>query len=213
MMQGKFISIEGSEGAGKSTALQFISDYLLHKKIEIVLTREPGGTPVAEEIRKILLHTAGDEILQPETELLLMFACRSQNISHCILPALQAGKWVISDRFIDASYAYQAGGRDMNIHDVEALDHIIVDDLYPDLTLLLDISVDQGMARTELRGTEKDRIEQEKLDFFERVRAAYLERARQDPNRIKIIDASQSLPMVQNQMRNVLDDFFARQIQ
>ena len=213
MMQGKFITIEGSEGAGKSTALAFIREYFAKAHIDVILTREPGGTPIAEEIRKILLHQSHTETLQPETELLLMFACRAQNIAHCILPALQSGKWVVSDRYVDASYAYQGGGREMDAHDIEAIDNIVVDDLYPDLTLLLDVPVETGFARADKRGTQKDRIEQEKIEFFDRVRAAYLERAKQDPARIKIIDASQPLDMVQEQIHKVLDEFRMRQLQ
>lgn len=205
MTRGKFITIEGTEGAGKSTALHFIQEYLEHAHREVVITREPGGTEIAEEIRKVLLHPARLETMQPETELLLMFAGRAQHISQCILPALNEGKWVISDRYVDASYAYQGGGRGMDIQQIKTLDTLVVGDLYPDLTLLLDIPADQGMKRTENRGSQKDRIEQEKMSFFERVRDVYLERARQDPKRIKVIDASQSVEHVQAQIKKVLD--------
>jgi len=208
MMRGKLITIEGTEGAGKSTALQFIQDYLALAKKETVLTREPGGTEIAEEIRKLLLHPPSSEIMGPKTELLLMFASRAQHINQCILPALQTGNWVVSDRYVDASYAYQGGGRGIPVHQIKTLDQLIVGDLYPDLTLLLDVPADLGFARAEKRGSPKDRIEQEKIDFFVRVRNAYLERAKQDAKRIKIIDASLDLPAVQNQIRKVLDEFF-----
>lgn len=209
MKRGKFITIEGTEGAGKSTALQFIKDYLVKADLEIIVTREPGGTAVAEEIRKILLYPMNSETLQPETELLLMFAGRAQHISRCILPALQSGKWVVSDRYIDASYAYQAGGRGMDLYHIKALDKLVVGNLYPDLTLLLDVPAEIGFARAEQRNTIRDRIEQEKLDFFYRVRSVYLERAKQDPKRIKIIDASLALPAVQANIRKALDDFMS----
>jgi dTMP kinase len=210
MIRGKFITIEGTEGAGKSTALHHIQTYLAKTNNDILLTREPGGTELAEEIRKVLLHPASTETMAPETELLLMFAGRAQHISQCILPALKAGKWLVSDRYIDASYAYQGGGRGIDSHQIETLDNLIVGNLYPDLTLLLDVPADLGLARTETRGSQKDRIEQERIDFFIRVRNVYLARAKQDPNRIKIIDASQSLPLVQDQMSRVLDAFMAR---
>ena len=209
MTRGKFITIEGTEGAGKSTALHYMQTYLAQAGKAILLTREPGGTELAEEIRNILLHPTSTEPMVPITELLLMFAGRAQHISQCILPALQTGKWVVSDRYIDASYAYQGGGRKMDGSQIAMLDKLIVGDLYPDLTLLLDIPADLGVARTEKRG-HKDRIEQERIDFFMRVRDSYLERAKQDPTRIKIIDASQSLPLVQDQIGKALDDFMTR---
>ncbi len=207
MKEGKFITIEGTEGAGKSTALQFIQDYLIQANKQVVLTREPGGTEIAEEIRKILLHSSPQEKMQPETELLLMFAGRAQHIQTCIIPALSAGKWVVSDRYIDASYAYQGGGRGMDWQQIKTLDQLVVKNSHPDLTLLLDIPAELGCARAEKRGAPKDRIEQEKIDFFVRVRNAYLERAKHDPKRIKVIDASRELSAVQVQMRRVLDEF------
>lgn len=207
MKRGKFITIEGTEGAGKSTALQFIQSYLTKAGKEVVVTREPGGTVVAEEIRKILLHPMNSETIQPETELLLMFAGRAQHISRCILPALQSGKWVISDRYIDASYAYQGGGRGIDFYHIKALDKLVVGNFYPDLTLLLDVPAEIGFARAEKRSPIRDRIEQEKIDFFLRVRSVYLDRAKQDPNRIKIIDASLALPVVQANIGKALDTF------
>ncbi|EKD71363.1 MAG: Thymidylate kinase [uncultured bacterium] len=207
MTRGKFITIEGTEGAGKSTALQFIEDYLLNSKINVVVTREPGGTEIAEEIRKVLLYPAGSETMLPQTELLLMFACRAQHLSQCIQPALRKGKWVVSDRYIDASYAYQGGGRGIRLEDIKQLDTMIVGRHYPDLTFVLDISPELGLERAEKRGTQKDRIEQEKIDFFNRVRSQYLMRAKADPERMKVIDASQTITAVHMQIADILKNF------
>jgi dTMP kinase len=207
MAQGKFITIEGTEGAGKSTALQFIKQHLIKAKIDVVWTREPGGTEFAEEIRRLVLHPMSFETIAPETELLLMFAGRAQHMQANIMPALQAGKWVASDRFIDASYAYQGGGRGIDIKQIEMLDQWIVGKHYPDLTILLDIAPHQGFERAEKRGTDKDRIEQEKMEFFNRVRDTYLQRAKADPDRIKVVDASVPLFAVENQIRDILDQF------
>lgn len=210
MPRGKLISIEGTEGAGKSTALQFIKQYLMEANIDVVWTREPGGSEVAEEIRRLVLHPMSYEEITAETELLLMFAARAQHMKTTILPALNAGKWVATDRFIDASYAYQGGGRGIDINYISLLDKWIVNTCYPDLTLLLDIVPEIGFERAEKRGTDKDRIEQEKMDFFARVRGAYLARAKQEAQRIKIIDASVPLFAVQSQIREVLDAFLTR---
>ncbi|TAK77472.1 MAG: dTMP kinase [Gammaproteobacteria bacterium] len=209
MTPGKLITIEGTEGAGKSTALQFVQDYFVKANQAIVITREPGGTEIAEEIRRVLLYSSKTEAMQPDTELLLMFASRAQHIQQCIVPALSAGTWVVSDRYVDASYAYQGGGRGIDLHKIQTLDQLVVGKVYPHLTLLLDIPVELGVLRTEKRGLPKDRIEQEKKEFFERVRQVYLERAKHDPGRIKIIDASLSLAEVQAQIRSVLDTFMA----
>ena len=206
MTRGKFISIEGTEGAGKSTALDYIANYLAESGLKIVLTREPGGTALSEEIRQLLLHSQ-DETIQPITELLLMFASRAQHLNHCIAPALNQGSWVVSDRYIDASYAYQGGGRGIPVEDILLLDKLVVGEGYPDLTLLLDLPAELGMLRTEKRGVKKDRIEQEKIDFFERVRQVYLKRAKENSDRIKIIDASQPLLDVQKQIHHALDHF------
>ena len=207
MPRGKFISIEGTEGAGKSTAVQFVKKHLQQSKIDVVWTREPGGTQLAEQIRNLLLHPMSYEEMEAETELLLMFAARAQHMKQCIIPALTSGKWVASDRFVDASYAYQGGGRKIKIKHIKSLDHWIVGDFYPDLTLLLDIDPKHGFERAEKRGTDKDRIEQEKMDFFVRIRHAYLKRAKQFPERIKLIDASEPLFIVENQIRGILDVF------
>lgn len=210
MSQGKLISIEGTEGAGKSTALQFIKQYLLDANIDVVWTREPGGTEFAEEIRKLILNPGQFEDVAPETELLLMFAARAQHLNKLILPALNEGRWVASDRFIDASYAYQGGGRGIDMKYITMLDQWIVNSTYPSLTLLLDIAPQQGFERAEKRGTQKDRIEQEAIDFFIRVREVYLQRAKQDPERIKVIDASVPLYAVESQIRDALDAFIKR---
>jgi dTMP kinase len=212
MTRGKFITIEGTEGAGKSTAIKYIRSKILAEKADCVFTREPGGTPIAEEIRKVLLFPASKEVMTPETELLLMFAGRAQHIHQCIEPALHKGKWVVSDRFVDASYAYQGGGRGISIDKIKTLDKLIVGHLYPDLTILLDVPADLGLDRTDQRGGKKDRIEHEKLEFFNRVREAYLERARQQPARIKRVDASQPLAAVQEQLSTILDDFIKRHV-
>lgn len=209
MKLGKFITIEGSEGAGKSTAIKFIQEYFAKLTFDIVLTREPGGTPLAEDIRQVLLSPHHTEKMSSIAELLLMFASRAQHIHQLIQPSLQAGKWVISDRFVDATYAYQGGGRQIDLQQIKALDHLIVKDYYPNLTLLLDIPPELGLARTLQRGAQKDRIEQERIDFFERVRQGYLARAEQDPKRIKVINAAQSLVDVQTDIKTVLDTFIA----
>lgn len=202
--RGKFISLEGSEGAGKSTAMTFIKELLADMGAEIIVTREPGGTEIADEIRKVLLFPGTDEKMSSMTELLLMFASRAQHIEKCIEPALRAGKWVLSDRYVDASYAYQGGGRGMPTSVIEQLDKLVVGSLYPDVTLLLDVPSDVGALRTERRPAEKDRIEQEKIEFFMRIRDVYLERAKKDPARIKIIDGSQTIGAVQSQIGEVL---------
>ena len=162
---------------------------------------------IAEEIRKVLLYPAGSETMLPQTELLLMFACRAQHLSQCIQPALRKGKWVVSDRYIDASYAYQGGGRGIRLEDIKQLDTMIVGRHYPDLTFVLDISPELGLERAEKRGTQKDRIEQEKIDFFNRVRSQYLMRAKADPERMKVIDASQTITAVHMQIADILKNF------
>ena len=196
--RGRFISIEGVEGVGKSTALQFLQQYLTQQQITFVLTREPGGTPIAEEIRKILL-TPHDEVMCPDTELLLMFAGRAQNIAQVVLPALRRGHWVLSDRFTDASFAYQGGGRGIALQHIVELARWVQGDLKPDLTLLLDAPVDVSFARVSSRGA-KDRIETEGVTFFARVRQSYLDLAEREPERFRIIDATQSLVNVQRQL-------------
>jgi dTMP kinase len=199
---GKFISLEGSEGAGKSTAQAFITKYLSAQQIPWITTREPGGTRLSEKIRQLLLQTPEGEsdTIAPLTELLLMFASRSQHISEVIVPALKKGQWVISDRYVDASYAYQVYGRGLPLTTVKALDELVVGRHYPDLTLFLDVAPDIGMQRAESRASSKDRIEQESMDFFARVRQGYLVRAQAAPERIKVIDASVTLLEVEQQV-------------
>ncbi|HEX4974555.1 MAG TPA: dTMP kinase [Pseudomonadales bacterium] len=201
--RGLFITLEGGEGAGKSSNLSFIQTYLSNKQIELVVTREPGGTPLAEEIRALLLQPR-DEKMCENTELLLIFAARAQHIQQVIKPSLQVGQWVLSDRFTDASFAYQGGGRQMNLDTLNILETLVQGELRPDLVILLDVPVEVGMQRAKKRGL-LDRFEQEDLAFFERVRASYLQRAKANPDTYAIIDASQSLAHVQEEIVAVLD--------
>lgn len=207
MRVGRFITLEGGEGVGKSTNLQFIQQLIQQRQLEVVMTREPGGTELAEKIRQLLLekHT---ESITDLAELLLVFAARAQHIQHVILPALKQGIWVLSDRFTDATYAYQGGGRGMDIQTIAWLENTIQGDLRPDLTLLLDAPLEVGMQRARQRG-KLDRFESEQRAFFERVRQAYLQRAAQDKQRYKIIDASQPLSDVQSQIKLAVDALFA----
>lgn len=203
--RGRFITVEGTEGAGKSTNLAFIRDYLRRAGIDFVETREPGGTPLAEEIRTLLL-TPRKERMAEAAELLLVFAARAQHLQTVILPALEAGRWVLCDRFTDATYAYQGGGRGLSTAQIAELEQLVQGTLRPDLTLLLDLPVAQGMARARGRG-ELDRFESERLEFFERVRQSYLARAAEAPERFRVIDAAGSLEAVQAQIRRGLDAF------
>ena len=198
--------MEGSEGAGKSTALQAIQSWANATRIEIAVSREPGGTPLSEKIRDILLDKANVSML-PDTELLLMFAARAQHINEFIKPALEQGKWVICDRFTDATYAYQGGGRGIDIHRIEQMEKWVQGEFRPDLTLLLDLPVKSGLARAGNRG-ELDRFEQEQLDFFERVRQTYLDRAQKYPDQYRQIDASQSIADVQQDIHKTLTAYY-----
>ena len=188
-MNGFLISLEGGEGAGKSTVLNALRDCLLKHNLEVVTTREPGGTAAGEMIRQVLLNSELE--LFSETELLLMFAARAQLVRELIQPAISRGAAVISDRFTDASFAYQGGGRGLDMGRIAELERWAAV-IRPDLTFLLDVSVQQGLERARSRGGELDRIESEREDFFERVRAAYLNRAKSEPARFIVIDASQS---------------------
>jgi dTMP kinase len=205
MSAGKFITLEGSEGAGKSTAMQVLQEWAMQSGIDFVITREPGGTPLAEKIRGLLLDK-NHASMADDTELLLMFAARAQHINELIKPSLAAGKWVLCDRFTDATYAYQGGGRGIAKERIAQLEQWVQGGLRPDLTLLLDLPVKQGLARAGQRGN-LDRFEQEKTGFFERVRTAYLDRAKLFPDRYRIIDASQSIKAVQQQIQQVLTAF------
>jgi dTMP kinase len=202
MKQGLFISLEGGEGAGKSTQNRNIIEWLKSRGKTVVETREPGGTFVSEQIRKVLLDTRNAG-LNATAELLLMFAARSQLVEEVILPSLEAGKVVVCDRFADASYAYQGGGRQLGAQTVAAVEQLVLKDLQPDMTLLFDIPVEQGMQRVAGRG-EADRFEVESLKFFERVRSAYLERAAAFPERFRIIDASKDEAQVWQQVKDTL---------
>jgi dTMP kinase len=201
--RGRLISLEGGEGAGKTTALRGIQAVLDEAGIDYLVTREPGGTAEAEAIRQILLEAPH---LEPLTELLLMFASRREHVKKVIEPALKAGRWVVTDRYVDASYAYQGGGRGIDTALIETLDQAVVGSLQADLTFLLDIDPALGHRRISGR-SHADRIEQEQRDFFERVRAAYLQRARLQPQRFCVIDASQPLPAVRQLIEKVLTDF------
>lgn len=198
MSLGKFITIEGGEGVGKSTQIGRLRDSIAGQGVEVVVTREPGGTRRAERIRELLLETS-DEAMPSTCELLLMFAARSTHIENVIRPALARGAWVICDRFTDATYAYQGGGRGLPLDQIATLEQMVQGTLRPDLTLLLDAPLDVSAARASARNAAagtSDRFEQERRDFFERVRTAYLERARQEPKRFAVIDATQSLEAV-----------------
>ncbi len=195
MSVGRLITLEGGEGCGKTTNLTFVADFLRDHGQQVVVTREPGGTPFAEKIRDLLL-AKGDERVAEDTELLLMFAARVQHLQQKILPALAAGQWVVCSRFVDSTYAYQGYGRGVKLDRIAAIERAVMPDFQPDLTVLLDLPVKVGMARARARA-ELDRIEQEDLSFFEAVRQGLLQRAQQYPDRVSVINADQTLPEVQ----------------
>ena len=203
MNTGKFITIEGGEGAGKSTNISFIKDYLEQHKLEVVLTREPGGTPLSERLRDVLLDK-NETNMSSDTELLLMFAARSQHLTEVILPAINKGKWVICDRFTDATYAYQGGGRGIDFNRIAALENWVQGDIRPDMTIIFDLPVDVGLSRASNR-SQPDRFEQESIDFFTRVRNVYLERADQNPERYAVVNAEPDLETVQKDLLHVLE--------
>lgn len=208
--RGRFITLEGSEGVGKSTNLEWVAEWLTSRGVEVVCTREPGGTPRAESIRELLLSAAFHEPLDADAELLLVFAARAQHLAQKIRPALQRGAWVLCDRFTDATFAYQGGGRGIEPARIAELERFVQQGLEPDLTLLLDMSVDAAQqrlqGRLETKGQVKDRFEQEQAAFFEAVRQAYLARAAQAPERMAIIDVSAPLETVQAALAACLEE-------
>ena len=201
-MSGRFVTVDGGEGAGKTTQMGFMREYLERRGCRVVVTREPGGTSLGEEIRALLLgYRDGGMTLTAET--LLMFAARAEHLERVIRPALAAGYWVLCDRFTDATYAYQGGGRGLSLKRIAVLEEWVQGALRPDLTLLLDLPVVTGLARAGKRGVA-DRFEREDVDFFERVRAIYLERAAREPDRYRIVDASQSVEAVRAEVETML---------
>ena len=198
-MQGKFITLEGMDGAGKSTHIPFIQNLLAQAGHSVVSTREPGGTELGEKLREILLHDA----MHVDTETLLMFAARAEHLQQLILPALNAGSWVLSDRFTDATFAYQSGAKGLNAERVLQLESWVRGQLQPDLTLLFDVPVEISVARLTQARTP-DKFERESADFFTRIRNAYLSRANQHPERIVVIDSNQAIHLVEQQIIQAL---------
>ncbi|MBX3650746.1 MAG: dTMP kinase [Burkholderiales bacterium] len=201
MSRGRFITLEGMDGAGKTTHLEWLRGQLAGRGLPLTVTREPGGTPLGEALRGLLLDSR--EPRTPDTEALLMFAARHEHIVTVIEPALAAGRWVLCDRFTDATYAYQAGGSGMAWDRVAALERWVQGELQPDLTLYFDLSPEVGRKRTR-QVREPDRFEREQAAFFERVRAAYLRRATEHPQRIRIIDAARSVAEIQSELQNII---------
>ncbi len=205
-MKGKFLTIEGTEGVGKSTNLSFIKDRLESHGVEVMMTREPGGTPLAEELRELLLANR-DEVFDATAELLIIFAARAQHLNTVIRPALDRGLWVLSDRFTDATYAYQGYGRGLSLEKISQLELLVQNKLHPDSTFILDIDVKVGLERASQRA-ELDRFENEKIAFFENVRKGYLDRVKANPERYHVIDAGQALADVQAKIASVVDSLF-----
>lgn len=206
--RGRFITLEGVEGVGKSTQLQGICERLRARRLHVIETREPGGTAEADEVRAVLLKVRSGGF-DPMAELLLMFAARAVHVEKVIRPALAAGSWVVCDRFTDASYAYQGGGRGIPSARIASLERLVLKGLKPDLTLLLDVDPAVGMARARNRGS-LDRFEQEQDAFFKKVRRVYLSRAKREPRRIKVVDAGQDLTAVQHAVLAVVDSALRR---
>jgi len=204
-MKGKFITVEGTEGVGKTTNIQCIAEWLDARGIDYISTREPGGTALGEKIRGLLLDKDNTD-MAASAELLLMFAARAQHLEEKIIPALAAGTWVLCDRFTDATYAYQGFGRGLNLEHIKQLEVLVQGDLHPDFTLILDIDPELGMSRVRARG-ELDRFESEALEFFDRVRAGYRERASANPSRYRLVDASSPLAVVQEHIIEALNTF------
>jgi dTMP kinase len=211
-VQGRFITFEGGEGVGKSTQLKRAAAWLEHTGVDVVLTREPGGTPRAEQLRRILLERDGEPMPQA-CELLLMFAARASHLANLVEPALARGAWVLCDRFTDATYAYQGGGRGLPEADIDALVRIVHPQRQPDLTVLLDAPIGVGLARArERNGADgPDRFESERSEFFERVRQCYLARAAREPARFSVVDASADLGQVEAAVRVALRSLLARE--
>lgn len=208
-MPGRFITLEGVEGAGKTTALARVEATLAAAGIDLVVTREPGGTPLGEDLRELLLghrHTG----MSDDAELLLMFAARAEHLHQVIEPALAAGRWVLCDRFTDATYAYQGGGRSIDSERIRVLEDWVQGTRRPDLTLLLDLPVSTGLARAGQR-SEPDRFESEQQAFFEQVRQAYLAIAEREPTRVKVIDAAMSLEVVGDAIQAALEAYLEHQ--
>jgi dTMP kinase len=203
---GRFITFEGGEGVGKSTQLQRAAEWLRRGKCDVVVTREPGGTPRAEQLRQVLLERTTAPLPAAE-ELLLMFGARADHLANLVEPALARGAWVLCDRFTDATYAYQGGGRGLSNADIDALVRIVHPRRWPDLTILLDAPVTVGLTRARSRNGQDgpDRFESERVEFFERVRQAYLARAALDPVRFRIVDAGRSLDEVERDVRQALE--------
>lgn len=207
-MNGKFISVEGIEGAGKSTQISFIRDFLETRGKRVVVSREPGGTELGEQIRNLLLAPREDGMSE-DAELLLMFAARAEHIHQVIKPALERGDWVLCDRFVDATFAYQGGGRGIDGNRIETISDWTLKGLETDLTLLFDLPVAVGQSRVIKRQQEKDRFEQEKAAFFEKIRDCYLQRAEAEPQRIKCIDASLDIEAIQSQISEILTELLS----
>lgn len=207
-MSGLFITLEGPEGAGKSTNREYLAEHLRSQGVDVLLTREPGGTPLAERIRELLLAPS-DELMHPDTELLLVFAARAQHLAEVIRPALARGTVVLCDRFTDATYAYQGGGRGLSVARIATLEQFVQGELRPDLTLVFDLPVEVGLARAAARG-RLDRFEQEGQAFFEAVRQAYLARAEATPERYRLIDAALPLEQVQRAIDTLLPEILER---
>lgn len=206
---GAFITVEGSDGAGKTTQMDFIEGWLSEHGIEVVRTREPGGTALGERLRELLLHET-DIPISADTELLMVFAARRQHLEELILPALESGRWVLSDRFTDATYAYQGAGRGVSEARIAELEQWVQQGLSPDLTLVLDVDPQVAVARSEGRSDSDDRFEREAMAFKQAVRHCYLDRAGREPVRIRRVDAGESLPRVQRQIVRELESFMDR---
>ena len=200
---GQFITVEGTEGVGKSTSMNFIENWLKKEGIDLVVTREPGGTELGEKLREVLLD-AKEQSMCDDTELLLMFAARAQHLQEVIFPALDAGKWVLCDRFTDSTYAYQGGGRGIEMSRIAELEQWVQGDRRPDMTLILDLPIEVGLERAGKRSAP-DRFELEKHDFFNKVRDTFLKRAITNPGRYKVIDAAPTVHDVQKSIQAVLE--------